>query len=182
MNMRWSLLFSVTGIGVLTLGTILFLIVPTTRVIRSLHQAIEHEQLDAEERYFHRQKNRNTITHIAEIRAELPALQSLALPEGQELSFIEHIESLANTHALEETVRLLPPTTGTKTYQRKLQIILTLTGDPRALGAFLNDLEQQDPLFLITTMNIEQTEKPGVVAASIQGWVSWPEQTEANTL
>lgn len=182
MNLRWSPLLSVISVGALTLGTILFLIVPTTGVIRSLHQAIEQEQIDAEERYFHRQKNRSTIAHMSEINTALPDLQRIMLPEGQELSLIEHIETLAATHQLDEHIRLLPPSAAAKNAVRTLQFVLTLSGDARALGAFLSDLETQDPLLLVTNMRVEQSEKPGIVNATLQGWLAWPESAQTPTL
>ncbi len=177
--MKQRIITSIAIFGFMAAAIIAFLIVPTIRDIHRLNIRINEERSGLESRYARRNTVRKAIDFVEEIRVQLPALQSIVVPAGDEINLVSSIEDVAERTGVTHEIKLTPPTDLTKSgFDRRLDIEITARGDGLAIGKFFEEIERLPPAFLIEILLLNkgsQTETT-TVTANWRASVAWPEQ------
>lgn len=122
---------------------------------------------------------KSTTPAAGRIISLIAGLRTMVVPEKTELALINDFEALAARAGVKINIRLTPPPSGTPGtyYERLLGVDVSLEGDPREIGAFIEELERRDLVLGIRTFGV--TASPnlsgGKISAALSGVVSWPE-------
>lgn len=109
----------------------------------------------------------------------IAGLRTMVVPEKTELALINDFEALAARAGVKIDIRLTPPPSGTPGtyYERLLGVDISLEGDPRAVGSFIEEVERRDLVLGVKTFGVTAASNltGGAVSATLSGVVSWPE-------
>lgn len=117
--------------------------------------------------------------------AEIAALRTLAVEEESELPFITALEDIAAQKGVTIDLRLVPPPAGAGAtgYERLLGIEMTLKGEPRRVGKFVQALEARDTVLIVKTFSVTAVaDSPGTVSAQLSAAAAWPEKPKNSEL
>ncbi len=123
---------------------------------------IKQIQQDLENQYNDTQTMRRTIRELDAISEEVQQYKALAMPNGDELTIIEELESLAAIHHLSQTLGATfsntpDPAVGLPYYT----FSFVLNGPFQDIFSYVKTLESQSYYVLIPGMTLQKTGDPG---------------------
>jgi len=144
-----------------------FIIIPTVNEIQSIKTDITMERMELEEKFRQGQLIRKVLQDFKEAKNEQKTLEAVYIEPGKELNFITHLENLALSHNLEQT---LTKTAGDKNEDTRLPIEIRLEGNFIQAMRYIADLESMDYYFLISDIRIlSKNTKTGETSTSVVG-------------
>lgn len=117
-----------------------FVIIPTVRDIRKIHQNVLNERIDLEKKYIRGQLLRKTLQDFEEIQPKQEILEQTAIPQDGELGFVASLEQSAQAAGATIAITLAEPETW-KEGVEKLPLKITAIGTYEQLMRFWEALE-----------------------------------------
>ncbi|PIY92775.1 MAG: hypothetical protein CO030_02040 [Candidatus Magasanikbacteria bacterium CG_4_9_14_0_2_um_filter_42_11] len=146
--------------GSLLLG--MFIIYPTLKKMFMVSDDIKQIQQELDDQYNDTQAMRRTIRELDPVSKEVEQYKSLAMPNGDELTIIEELESLAKKHHLNQTLgatfsNTADPVVGLPYYT----FSLVLNGSFQDIFSYIKTLEAQSYYVLIPAVSLQQSGDAG---------------------
>lgn len=106
LSIKYQLIAIISGIAIIILMILTFIITPTIRQINDLKQSINitHEQM--EERQNQAQKLRRSIKELNEVKQYSAKFVGSTIVPGSELAVITTLEEMANTYNIDQTLNV----------------------------------------------------------------------------
>lgn len=180
-NKRITVTICVLGVATLILyGAV---VIPSASAIRSSEGEIGAEHAKIERRYLLRNVMRKSLTALDDTKKHLRTLAGVGIHEGEELKFINALESAATNAGIEQELQLV--TVNQKDlskWEREIPLRLSLTGDYLAVLRYLRTIEHLPYYVLIDNINVRLGSgaalAPGIIGSpivrtEISGTVYW---------
>ncbi len=150
-------IISVIGISVITALLIIFLIIPSMREIGTLKETIAQERDRLSKKLRAGKTLKKALEDYEYIQPSLPSISKLTLKRGEELDFINKIETLAEELSLEMKLDF---NTELLSQKNKKETLINIPVTIQTEGKFINTLffierlEKNETLFLINNVRI----------------------------
>ncbi len=173
------IIVTIAGLGAASLLLIGAGIVPTLYSIGNLETKIDEQNTAIEKRYITRQLVRDTMTALEENKDVIAGLKKVAVLDGQELDFVNALESLQEKTGVDANISLATVNQkDVSQWERQIPIQLTLTGEYPGVLRFIEGIERL-PYFIIidnvnvTALNSGTSAKAGLIRTELSGYVYW---------
>ena len=150
-------IITVIGISVITALLIIFLIIPSMREMNLLKEAIKQERDQLSRKLRAGKTLKKALEDYEYIQPSLPSISKITLKRGEELNFINKIETLAEELSLEMKLDFNTELLSQKNKKETLiNIPVTIQTDGKFINTlfFVERLEKNETLFLINNVRI----------------------------
>lgn len=158
---KQKLVFFIILFAILTVATMLYIVLPTSRDIIYLNKEVSDYKENLERKYVERFNVRKTIHDLENAKKILPTIEPLFVPKNGEIDFVESLESVADKYSLQQKLKLESGRTGG--FITPLNLTLTLDGDFQNVLNYLEELEKKE-LYIDFKEFLISKQKTGVTA------------------
>lgn len=148
---RKKILVSIVVTAIATLGIAAFIIWPSLKEIRLLNEQIYAQRVELEKVYLKGKNLKQTLQEYREIKPTIDTLNAIYLKRGDELAFITNLEALANTHQVNQDLKLGSPS---EKNRDSLPLQLTFTNTMQQFMRYLVGLEGLNYYINIDTIRL----------------------------
>ncbi|MFA6254735.1 MAG: hypothetical protein WC675_01725 [Patescibacteria group bacterium] len=141
----------------------LVIILPITRDIKKIGDAIYKERVDLEKKYLRGQLLKKTVSDFEKIKPQKDRLNAIFIIEGEELKFVSRLEEIASLNNVRQTIELDTKNSEIQEGIKILPLKITTQGNFVSIMKYLTDLEQLNYYFNIYSVRIG-TEKDLIIA------------------
>jgi len=169
MSVKRKFLFYIAVFVSIYAVIIVFIILPTVKDLRVISKAIYNERVDLEKKYLKGQLLKKTVEDFKKIKPGEERLDAIFIVKGNELTFIQLLEEMANDNEVSQELFLKKGQPAEELPSLPLEI--TIEGDYLNTLNYLNDLEQLDQYFNIDIINISTfgVESKGTIKMTLEG-------------
>jgi len=173
------IIITIAGLGAASLLIIGAGIIPTIMSIGGLEKKIDEQNAAIEKRYITRQLVRDTMTALDENKDVIAGLKKVAVIDGEEIKFVNALESLQEKSDVDANVELATVNQKNLTsWEREIPIKLTVTGSYAPVIRFIEGVERLPYFVIIDNLEISGVNSltaptAGQVRAELSGYVYW---------
>ncbi|MFA5021459.1 MAG: type 4a pilus biogenesis protein PilO [Patescibacteria group bacterium] len=163
MNFKIKIIISIL-LFVIIIGLVAGLvIIPTIHDIKKISNAIYAERVDLEKKYLRGQLLKKTVNDFEEIKPQKDKLNTVFIPQGNELKFISTLEDVASTNGVKQNLELNTQSTTKTGDLQVLPIKMTIQGNFYQIMKYLTGLEKLNYYLNITNLQFN-AEKDSITA------------------
>lgn len=140
-NLKNKITISLTGLLIIILSLIYFIVMPTIKEIKAMGNAIEAQREDLEKKYVKGQSLRQLTENLSKIEPKLELLDQIFINKNRELEFITGLENEASKNQVSQKINLnAPQKAENQNFQKTSLQLFTKGGFVKQLR-YLMDLE-----------------------------------------
>jgi len=153
--------------------------VPTILAIKDLNVKMAAATADIDQKYLLRKHTRTSLDKLEEAKTMIRALSSVAIVEGEELTFVSAIENAASDAGVTQDLTLETVNqVDISLYEKEIPLKIDAEGDYRNIIIFLHKLERLSFYLAVKSINISapqhrEAASSGAVRMSLDASVKW---------